>query len=434
MKYFKVLLVVALFGIALGCSKKNKTESESTHTQKAEKKSSAQKAVKKQAKKGPVVHLTLWHSYRGKEKKALETVTKEFNQTHPNIQVSLLQIPYDAFADKVTITISHKKGPDMFIFAHDKIGEWVDEENILEPITTLVPRGVLDHFLSKSVESLVYKHNLYGLPLAFKSVALFYNKNLVKKPPETVEQLIDIAKKNTDPSKGKWGLVYEAGLFYFNACWFHGMGAYVMKDDGIPHLNSDAAVKAMELIRSFVKKDKILPSGINSAMVTGLFKQGKAAMVINGPWFLAELNNEVPYGVTILPRMPGGTLAKPFLGTEAVFLSNQSKHKDAAVKFMIFLTSDKVARERYQIAHQMVANKSMYSMDLLNKDPIAKAFWVEAESSVIMPKHPYMQLVWPAMDMAISQAVFGDIDPKKALDNAQAKVVADIKKKEAASK
>ncbi len=426
----KALMVFLVLAFACSGKKTGQAPKKGTAKQVAKQ----QAAVKKAATPKKVTRVVLWHSYRGLEKKALEDVVKRFNDQHNGVEVKLLQIPYDAFADKVQITTPRGQGPDMFIFAHNMIGEWVDDTPILEPLTSLVPRSELDKFLPKTVQGLVYKGNLYGMPLAFKSVALFYNKSMVKNPPGTFDQMVKEAQAATHADKGIWGLVYEAGLFYFNAAWFNGMGANVLTSDGQPAIDTPQALKAMLLVRSLVKQYKVTPSGMTSAMVTSLFKQGKAAMVINGPWFLAELGPKVNYGVTILPKLAYGGLAKPYLGIEGLFLSKYSKKKQAAIKFMLFATSDKMARLRLQEGRQMVANKAVYTDALFNKDPVAKTFWVQAQASVVMPKHPNMQLIWPAMDMAISKAVFGDVDPKKALKDAQAKVLADIKQKSSKEK
>jgi len=418
----KLFLIVTMLAFACsGKSNKTATANKTAVTK--------QSAVKKATKPQKVTNIVLWHSYRGLEKKGLEQVTQIFNKKNKSVHVKLLQVPYDAFADKVQITTPRGQGPDLFIFAHNMIGEWVDDTSILEPLTSLIPRTELDKFIPKTVESLVYKGNIYGLPLAFKSVALFYNKALVKNPPATFDQMVKAAQAATNPDKKTWGLVYEAGLFYFNAAWFNGLGMKAMSADNQPQLDTPEALKAMLLVRSLVKQYKITPSGISSAMVTSLFNQGKAAMVINGPWFLAELDPKVKYGVTLMPKLAYGGLAKPYLGTEAVFLSKYSKKKQAAVKFMLFLTSNAAAKVRLEKGRQMVANKALYTDEFFQKNPDAKTFWVEAKTSIIMPKSPNMQLIWSAMDMAISKAVFGDVDPKKALKDAQAKVVADLKAK-----
>jgi len=385
-------------------------------------------APSEQVEKKEPVEIVLWHSYREQEKAALEKVVESINKREEGIKVKLLAVPYDAFVDKVTIATPRGQGPDLFIFAHNMIGDWVDREHILEPITTRIPDDVLKRFIKDTVRALVYKQNLYGLPLAFKSLALFYDPDLVPRAPETLDELRAVAKKATDKEKGIYGLVYEASLLYFNAPFIHGFGGVILDEMGRPHLDEKPVVDALLFLRKLVKEDGVVPKGVTSALVTSLFNEGKAAMVLSGPWFLGEIKEGKRFEVAMLPAAAQGRRLMPFLGSEAIFLSAYSKHKEEAIKVMLALTDDESALIRLKIGRQTVANEKVYSMPEVISDKVISVFRAQASNTVLMPSRPEMQVVWQAMDMAINQAVFGDVDPVLALQNAQKKVLSDIEK------
>ena len=73
--------------------------------------------------------------------------------------------------------------PTSFIFAHERVGDWT-ESGLLEPFE-LDTDG--DEFFRCDITSLRYQNELMGLPLAFKSLALFYNKNVISSAPETTD-------------------------------------------------------------------------------------------------------------------------------------------------------------------------------------------------------------------------------------------------------
>lgn len=82
--------------------------------------------------------VTVWHAYRTKEKAALEKVVstfnaKTFNAKKSGTQIKLVSIPYDALADKITAAIPRGRGPDLFIFAQDRVGDWAAAE-VIEPV------------------------------------------------------------------------------------------------------------------------------------------------------------------------------------------------------------------------------------------------------------------------------------------------------------
>jgi arabinogalactan oligomer/maltooligosaccharide transport system substrate-binding protein len=329
--------------------------------------------------------------------------------------------------DKVTIATPRGQGPDLFIFAHNMIGEWVDRTRILEPLGDRIAPDVLKRFIPNTVKALVYKQSLYGLPLAFKSLALFYLPEVVKTPPADAQQLLDMAKAATDKAAGRYGLVYEAGLLYFEAPFVHGFGGTILDENGKPHVDEKPVVDALAYVKSLVKAG-VLPSGVNSAMVTSLFNEGKAAMAVSGPWFLSEVAKDRKYEVALLPLMPGGGRARPFLGSEAVFMSSYSKNKEAALKVMQYLTSDEAADVRLKVGRQTVANAALYDREDVKADKVISIFRQQAEDSVLMPSRPEMQVVWSTMDMAINKSVFGEAEPAAALKEAQAKIESDVSK------
>ena len=78
--------------------------------------------------------LTLWHSYRGAEEEALQKSVDVFNASRGEVDITLLSIPYEVMASKLTTAIPRGHGPDLFIFAHERVGDWT-ESGLLEPIS-----------------------------------------------------------------------------------------------------------------------------------------------------------------------------------------------------------------------------------------------------------------------------------------------------------
>ncbi|NOZ02061.1 MAG: extracellular solute-binding protein [Deltaproteobacteria bacterium] len=384
-------------------------------------------ALEVAAKPAAPVEMVLWHSYREGEKKAIEEVAKAFNAGQKRIHLKLMNIPYDAMVDKITIATPRGQGPDLFIFAHNLIGDWVDNYHILEPISQKVDQATLKRFIPRTVKALVYKRSLYGLPMAFKSLALFYDPDVISTPPSTGDELFKAAVAATDTKTGRYGLVYEASMLYFDAPFIHGFGGVILDAAGRPHVADAPVVQALTWVKRLVKAGAV-PKGVNSAMVTSLFNEGKAAMVISGPWFLGEIAKEKKFSVAMLPKMKPDSMARPFLGSEAVFMSSYSRHKKEALEVMLYLTSDESAMTRIKIGRQTVANETVYASADVRADHVVSMFRAQAENSVLMPSAPQMQAVWSTMDMAINQAVFGDVDPAAALEKAQKKIESDISK------
>jgi arabinogalactan oligomer/maltooligosaccharide transport system substrate-binding protein len=126
-------------------------------------------ATPEPAKPTETTEVVLWHSYRAGEEAAFEKTVAAFNAQDNGVRIRSQAIPSDPFVDKVTITVPRGQGPDLFIFAHNMIGNWV-EKGVLEPLSGKVDQETLKQFVPEAVKAMVYRKNLYGLPLAFKSL------------------------------------------------------------------------------------------------------------------------------------------------------------------------------------------------------------------------------------------------------------------------
>lgn len=370
--------------------------------------------------------VNLWHAYRAQEKTALEEVAKKFNAENKDIELKLLPIPYDAFADKITAAVPRGKGPDLFIFAQDRVGDWA-ASGVVEPIDFWLTDELRGAFLPPSLEALTYDDQVYGLPMAVKMIALIYNKKLVKSPPKTTDELIQVAKGLT--KGGSFGLVYQNADFWYHGMWMQGFGGRVFDKKGAPTLDTKEVIDSMRFAQKLAHSSGIMPEEVSSTLVTTLFNQGKAAMVINGPWFIGELDKSVDYGVAVLPKIneAGGKPAKPFLSAEGVIMSAKATDKKAAFEVMKYLTSVEAGRVMAKVGRQTVARKAVYDDAEIAKDPVLSVFRAQLQDSVPTPNSPAMRMVWSPATTAMNKIINGKADPAEAMKAAQAEVAKLVK-------
>ena len=108
--------------------------------------------------------LVIWHD---KEDAVITALSDYLAQAVPNLDVQ--------FEKKTSLTDSLKlvgndpsAAPDLFLFAHDKIGVFA-EMGILAPVEPLLEEGALDNFLPMTLQAATYKDTLYQLPLYFET-------------------------------------------------------------------------------------------------------------------------------------------------------------------------------------------------------------------------------------------------------------------------
>jgi arabinogalactan oligomer/maltooligosaccharide transport system substrate-binding protein len=369
--------------------------------------------------------IVIWHGYRGGEKAAFEKVVDNFNKASAGkVKATTLAVPYDAFADKITAAVPRGKGPDVFIFAQDRLGGWIAAGNTVEPLDFLLDDKIKGRYLKATLDAMTYQGNIYGLPLNFKVTTLIYNKKLVPKPPKTTGELVAQAKKLTNAASGKFGLAYWHSDFYYHSALMNGFGGGVFGPNRKPILNSPANAKSLAYLLTWINGG-FMPAEPSTALITSLFNQGKAAMVISGPWFLGEVSKDIDLGLAVLPTIDeaGGKPMRPWITVEGVYVAAPSKNKDAAFEFLKYVTDAPAAKVLALEGRQTPANKGVYTDPAVAADPVLKAFRQQVDVAVPMPNYPEMSMVWSPATTAMNTIVKKTATPKQALDAAQKEVV-----------
>ena len=354
--------------------------------------------------------LTLWHAYRGAERDTLESLIETYNAAHPARAVTSRAVPYDGFNSKLEAAIPRGNGPDLFIAAHERLGSWIPSGLVApntEPFEDAPP--VVE-------QALFHDGKTYGQPLAVKTLALFLNSDLIERPPRTTEDLLDLAE--AERAAGRIGLAYQSTEPYFHAPWMHGFGGALLQDGAI-NLHRPGAVSALQFARDLLQRG-LIPEEPTGALVTQLFNDGNAGMVINGPWFLGEVDPEINVQVVPLPMVSEtGEPASPYLTVEAIQVSAHSLRKQDARRFARWLVSTDPAIERAIRGRQTVATQSAHLDPRVADDPILSAFRIQMERSHPMATDPALAASWEPLARAIRRVMRGAASPDEALAAAQ---------------
>ncbi len=352
--------------------------------------------------------LKLWHAYRGGEEQALEQAVAQFTKA-TGTQVQLLAVPYDALSSKLTSAIPHDAGPDVFIFAHERLRQF-HRMKVIAPSTALIDRSA---YIKSSVDALELDGEWYGYPLSLKCLALYFNTDLVKSAPNTTGELTQ--KLETLSHPGQFGLAYEAGDFYFHAPILQGFGGALFDSNGKAALNTPAMAQSLSWVKSLQDRH-FMPQEVSGALVKSLFNDGHAAMIISGPWFAGEIAPSIHWAIAPLPRVSENddTPMAPFLGVEAAFVSSMTKHPADAQALAKFLSLGEATLARVTLGRQIPAELAAYESDVVSKDPLIASFRGVAELAKPTPNTLEMTRIWEPMKLALRGVLQGGVAPEDA--------------------
>ncbi len=343
--------------------------------------------------------LTLWHVYSGAEREALDAAVERYNARHPERPIVASALAFSGYTSKLSSAIPRGNGPDLFIYNHDQIGGWVDAGLLAEASP---PADLLE----PAARAVAYGDRRWGWPVACKTAALFYNPELVETPPATRDELLRLARRLTDGRV--FGLAYEASSLYHNAGWFLGAGGHFLDEDGGITLDTPAYASMLAFARDAVLRDRVCPEEATSVLVAQLFNEGRAAMVINGPWFLSQLDDDAPRAVAPLPAP-----ARPLLTVEALFVPSTAADVEAAEAAAAELASPAYDDLRVERGHQIVARPAAYD------DPVLAAFAAGVDAAEPTPNAARMSLLWEPSQIALRKVLRGAATPEEAAAYAQ---------------
>lgn len=365
-------------------------------------------------KDGPVT-ITIWHD---KEDEVAAVLQAELDQLAPDIVVNLER--KDGLTESLKMVGNDAKAaPDMYFFAHDKIGVYA-EMGILSPITDFLDQDVLDGYIPMTVEAAAYKGEVYQLPLYFETLLYMYNRRYMKdeRVPSTTEELYQYMQETT--RGGHYGFVEQHSTAYYAAGWLHAFDGHILDQDGQPGLDSEAMIRALEYHKKFVE---LMPVEGEYATVNTLFREGKAHSTIGGPWLVAAVRESgIDLGIAGMPVVDetGKPLA-PYSGVQGLHVlkvAAERKH-DAIAKVLETLTGDSVGIAIARASGCAPARESCYGDPEIAGDDMVMAMYETARNAEPMPNVPEMDVMWTVAEKLLVDVNMSGKDLKTSAAEAQ---------------
>ncbi|SEF40180.1 carbohydrate ABC transporter substrate-binding protein, CUT1 family (TC 3.A.1.1.-) [Caloramator fervidus] len=399
-----VMTFVLVLSAFVGCSKPTSNQSQDINQQ-------------GELKPEEGATIVVWES-QGAEGDFIKYAAQEFEKRYG------IKVKFEPVESTQTVNKLQQDGPagvgaDIIAAPHDQLGKMV-AAGLIQPNHN--PERFKKDFLESAVQGVTYEGEVYGYPIGIETYALFYNKDIIKQPPKTFEEIIEFAKKYNNPKEKKYALMWNVGDPYYSYSFLSAFGGYVFGNNGTNKddigLNNEGAIEGAKYFKSLRNIYDVKQKDANYQFMSGQFENNKAAMIINGPWAVAGYKKaKVNFGVAPLPTM-NGKQPISFSGVRGLYLSSFTKYPNAAKLFLDFVTSDEMLLKRFEMTGQIPPVKSLMDKPEIKDDPIVAGFMAQAQYSTPMPSIPQMSLVWEPLGAAFSAIWDGKMEPKEALDKA----------------
>lgn len=360
--------------------------------------------------------LVIWHD---KEEAVIAALSDYLAQAAPDLDVQ--------FEKKTSLTDSLKlvgndpsAAPDLFLFAHDKIGVFA-EMGILAPVAPLLEDGTLDAFLPMTIDAATYKGTLYQLPLYFETLLFMYNRRYMRdeEVPATTEALYSYMENNT--GRGRYGFVEQHSTAYYCAAWIHGFGGSIIDSSAVPFPDEQAVQEALAYHLKFVK---LMPGETEYNTVNTLFLEGKADATIGGPWMVPSAREAgIDLGIVPMPTVDETGLAlAPYSGVQGLHVLKAAAEKktDAVKALLRALAKPEIGTSLALASGCAPANSECYEDARVAEDPLVQAMRQTAEIAVPMPNIPEMDVMWTVVSNLLTDVNLSGKDIASSFQAAKA--------------
>lgn len=320
----------------------------------------------------------------------MKGVIDDWEKDNPHIKISYLRNAKQDYRERLQSALARGEGPDIFRFHNT----WVPMlKNELDP----VPATVMDATAFEAAFYPVIKTDLrsgtnyMGIPLEIDTLALFYNEAIFqaagKAPPTTWDELRSLASALT--VRDEQGKIKTAGAALgttANVEHWSDILALMMVQNGV-NLSSptdNLARDALIYFTLFSLTDRVWDNTLPSSTLA--FATSKLAMYFGFSWDVFEIqsiNPDLAFKVVPAPQLAGTNINWASYWVEGV--SSKSKNKEAAWKFLKYLTSSEVMQKLYQAESQTRLFGEPYSRiemaDLIKSDPMVAPFLQQAASA-----------------------------------------------------
>ena len=202
-----------------------------------------------------------------------EKIVRMFEETHPHIRVATQTAPYGPFFQKIRIQLAGNSAPDLWVTDGVFLLEWADRD-AAKDLTAWAKRDMNldDYYCMEATRDL--EGRIWGIPRAYQSFALYYNKDLFDEAGLAYptnewiwDDLFQAAQKltrdtNDDGRIDEFG--FDGHMLWFNLIYQNGT-TFLDETKTKSLFNTPKVIEATQLHVDLRNKYKVAPTVANIA-------------------------------------------------------------------------------------------------------------------------------------------------------------------------
>ncbi|WP_030196677.1 extracellular solute-binding protein [Streptomyces sp. NRRL S-87] len=367
--------------------------------------------------------VTWWDTSGDTEKAVFQKLAEGFTAKHPKVTVKYVNVPYGEAQNKIKNSFS--SGSDAPDVIRADVGWVADFASLgyLDKVPADTAKKVDGEFLAQAAASGKFEGTTYAVPQVIDTMGLFYNKKILKDAGVEVPKSLEELKKAAATIKsktGKTGLYLRGDDSYWFLPLIYGEGGdLVDAKNKTVTVDGPAGVKAFKAARDLVTSGAAITNATDgwNNMETA-FKSGKVAMMVNGPWAVADayagdqFKDKGNLGIAAVPAGSAGQGAPQGGHDLAVYAG--SKNRDAAHAFVDYMTSQEVQVQTTKDLSLLPTRTAAYEAADVKGNTMVQFFKPAVDKAVERAWIPENGSLFAPLQVQYTKAVTGAASPEDA--------------------
>lgn len=360
----------------------------------------------------------------GTEGEALGEFAAAFVEENPDVEVNVTAVPWDAAHDKIATAIAGGQTPDVSMIGTTWMGEFA-ATGALDPTPDLIDSA---GFFEGAWETTNVGGTNYGVPWYVETRVLYYRTDLTPEPPTDWAGLTAMSEQamaagatygvNLQPGQtGAWQTFLP---FAWQA------GAQLTNEDFTEFtLDTPEMVAALTYYQSFFT-DGLAPTDLPQGSLEPDFMAGKIASFVSGPWHVGILEELDAAGMenVALATLPAGEQEASFIGGANLAVFGDSDARDAAWKFVEWLSRPEVQVAWYEQVNDLPSVASAWEDPAIADDAYLAVFGTQLETALAPPSIPTWEEVASVIDTELERLCKSGADPQEVATTIQEQAAA----------
>jgi multiple sugar transport system substrate-binding protein len=366
------------------------------------------------------VTLSIWAMGDEGDKLGNSDVVQQFQQANPNIKVNVTAIPWNVAHDKLITAVAGKQTPDVTQLGTTWAGEFA-KLNAMDDVPGAINQN---DFYKAAIDAGSYNGKLVGVPWYVDTRVLYYRTDLAQQSgmtqaPQTWDDLNKLAQAY-HANGAKYGIALSSNNWQEYIPFLYSAGGDIMKGNQFT-LDSPEAVKALTEYVSFFQQNLTPQTEPQGFDVTQTFTAGDTPMFFSGPWHRSLIQKAAPNleGKWATAMVPKDQSSTSFVGGAEFAVFKNSPNRDAAWKFVQYMTQPATQVAWYKDINDLPAVKSAWDDSSISSDASLKVFGEQLNSAKAPPSIPQWEEIAQQMDDWLQKACLGQVSPQDAAKGMQ---------------